>query len=55
MYAPLTKPVVMLVYEAVCGADSDFFDCITFSVILIFKIPAIPHNCHIGANLSISL
>ena len=40
----------MLVCGAVCGADSDFLDCITFSVILIFRIPVIPHSCHIGAD-----
>lgn len=48
--APLTKPVFMQVYEAVCGADSDFLDFIAFSVILIFRISAIPHGCHSGAD-----
>lgn len=55
MYALLTKPVFMQVYEAVCGADSDFLDFIAFSVILIFTIVAIPHGCHSGADFPVFL
>ena len=46
----LTKPVFMRVFKAVCGADFDFPDFITFSVILVFRIPDIQHGCHSGAD-----